>query len=211
MLDGNIAFDFAAPGEDASADATVTNEPAQQPGKKRKCAAKSAAAAEVPAGAAVPVADDCDDTEGLRTRLAALEAENERLRKRAKLDKVDEKKEARRQRREQAKAKRVAAKVARAAERQRTAEEAAASQAREECQRRVDVSAWDRFELHEQLMRVLAASGFGEPTPVQQECLLPAIKGRCDVIGAAQTVRVGGWALQRAACFAFCPPPRAGA
>jgi ATP-dependent RNA helicase DDX24/MAK5 len=28
---------------------------------------------------------------------------------------------------------------------------------------------------------------FTDPTPIQNDCLNPAIKGRCDVIGAAET------------------------
>ena len=51
----------------------------------------------------------------------------------------------------------------------------------------VDVSSWLQFDLHPKLLRGLQDLGFSEPTPIQSECLNPAIKGRCDVIGAAET------------------------
>ena len=34
--------------------------------------------------------------------------------------------------------------------------------------------------------------GFSMPTPIQEACLMPAIQGRRDIIGAAQTVGVSG-------------------
>ena len=52
----------------------------------------------------------------------------------------------------------------------------------------VDMSAWKPFELHPLIQGVLETLGFTTPTPIQQECLLPAIRDRRDVIGAAQTV-----------------------
>ena len=50
-----------------------------------------------------------------------------------------------------------------------------------------DVSNWLQFDLHPKLLRALQDLGFTDPTPIQNECLNPAIKGRCDVIGAAET------------------------
>ena len=50
-----------------------------------------------------------------------------------------------------------------------------------------DVSAWFEFDLHPLIMRAIQDCGFTTPTPIQRECLLPATKGRCDIIGAAQT------------------------
>ena len=50
-----------------------------------------------------------------------------------------------------------------------------------------DVSAWFEFDLHPLIMRAIQDCGFATPTPIQRECLLPATKGRCDIIGAAQT------------------------
>ena len=32
--------------------------------------------------------------------------------------------------------------------------------------------------------------GFAAPTPIQEACLMPAIRGRRDIIGAAQTVKI---------------------
>ena len=49
-------------------------------------------------------------------------------------------------------------------------------------------NAWQQFELHASLEGALLAQGFLSPTPIQEACLMPAIRGRCDVIGAAQTV-----------------------
>lgn len=68
-----------------------------------------------------------------------------------------------------------------------------------------DMSAWSRFCLHPKLEAALAAQGFSSPTPIQDAVLLPAIRDRRDVIGAAQTgsgktlafglpiLQVGGW------------------
>ena len=50
-----------------------------------------------------------------------------------------------------------------------------------------DVSGWLEFDLHPKLLRALQDVGFTDPTPIQREVLNPAIKGRCDVIGAAET------------------------
>ena len=50
-----------------------------------------------------------------------------------------------------------------------------------------DVSNWLEFDLHPKLLRALQDMGFTDPTPIQRECLNPAVKGRCDVIGAAET------------------------
>ena len=50
-----------------------------------------------------------------------------------------------------------------------------------------DVSNWLEFDLHPKLLRALQDMGFTDPTPIQREALNPAIKGRCDVIGAAET------------------------
>lgn len=52
----------------------------------------------------------------------------------------------------------------------------------------LDMSAWDAYNLHPGIMRALQQCGFTAPTAIQAACLVPAIEGRCDVIGAAQTV-----------------------
>jgi ATP-dependent RNA helicase DDX24/MAK5 len=49
------------------------------------------------------------------------------------------------------------------------------------------MSAWSQFSLHPKLEAALAAQGFANPTPIQDAVLLPAIRDRRDVIGAAQT------------------------
>lgn len=52
----------------------------------------------------------------------------------------------------------------------------------------IDMSAWSEFDLHPQIAAAISQAGFNKPTPIQQQCLLPAIRDRRDVIGAAQTV-----------------------
>ena len=51
-----------------------------------------------------------------------------------------------------------------------------------------DMSAWSEFDLHSQIAAAISQAGFTQPTPIQEQCLLPAIRDRRDVIGAAQTV-----------------------
>ena len=51
-----------------------------------------------------------------------------------------------------------------------------------------DMSAWSEFDLHPQIAAAISQAGFTQPTPIQEQCLLPAIRDRRDVIGAAQTV-----------------------
>ncbi|GLI61466.1 hypothetical protein VaNZ11_003859, partial [Volvox africanus] len=58
---------------------------------------------------------------------------------------------------------------------------------KQDAQRKLDLSAWKEFELHSDVMAGLAACGFSAPTPIQRECLHPAIRARADIIGAAQT------------------------
>ena len=54
----------------------------------------------------------------------------------------------------------------------------------------MDVSAWEGYGLGPRVLRALASIGFEQPTPIQAECLPPAIRDRRDIIGAAQTVRI---------------------
>ncbi len=54
----------------------------------------------------------------------------------------------------------------------------------------VDMAAWQGLGLGPGVLNAIANLGFAEPTPIQRECLLPAIRDRRDVIGAAQTVCV---------------------
>ena len=48
-------------------------------------------------------------------------------------------------------------------------------------------SAWDEFHLHPLLLHSLHTLGFHTPTPVQAECLPPALIQRRDIIAAAET------------------------
>lgn len=52
----------------------------------------------------------------------------------------------------------------------------------------IDMSAWAEFDLHPHIAAAISQAGFTQPTPIQEQCLLPAIRDRRDVIGAAQTV-----------------------
>ena len=62
--------------------------------------------------------------------------------------------------------------------------------------------AWDAYDLHPGIVAALQRCGFADPTAIQRECLAPAIQGRCDVIGAAQTVRNCGLGVGRVAACA---------
>ncbi len=72
-------------------------------------------------------------------------------------------------------------------------------------QRELPPNAWQQFELHRSMEAALLAQGFSHPTPIQEACLMPAVRGRCDVIGAAQTVRSLPWQVcdpqQECTCF----------
>lgn len=61
----------------------------------------------------------------------------------------------------------------------------------------VDVSAWKELGLGPGVLDAIGQLGFGEPTPIQRKCLLPAIRDRRDVIGAAQTVRAHAGTCRR--------------
>ena len=57
--------------------------------------------------------------------------------------------------------------------------------------------AWQGLGLGPGVVAAIAGLGFQEPTPIQRECLLPAIRDRRDIIGAAQTVNTAAlqWSL----------------
>ncbi len=48
--------------------------------------------------------------------------------------------------------------------------------------------AWHGLGLGPRVIAAIKTLGFDEPTPIQRECMLPAIRDRRDIIGAAQTV-----------------------
>ena len=50
--------------------------------------------------------------------------------------------------------------------------------------------AWQGLGLGSGVIAAIAGLGFEEPTPIQRDCLLPAIRDRRDIIGAAQTVNI---------------------
>ena len=51
----------------------------------------------------------------------------------------------------------------------------------------VDVSAWKELFVPEPILDALKELGFQEPTPIQRQTLPAAIKGRKDIVGAAET------------------------
>ena len=48
--------------------------------------------------------------------------------------------------------------------------------------------------------------GFVQPTPIQQECLQPAVKGRCDIIGRGLHSSTFQLNLSRFGHTYPCPP-----
>ena len=64
--------------------------------------------------------------------------------------------------------------------------------------------AWQGLGLGPRVIAAIATLGFEEPTPIQRECMLPAIRDRRDIIGAAQTVGLGNNPVhQTSTCQAF--------
>jgi hypothetical protein len=57
----------------------------------------------------------------------------------------------------------------------------------EESTSSVDVSAWKELFVPEPILNALRDLGFQEPTPIQRQTLPAAIKGRRDIVGAAET------------------------
>jgi len=52
----------------------------------------------------------------------------------------------------------------------------------------VNMLGWQGLGLGSRVVAAIATLGFEEPTPIQRECMQPAIRDRRDIIGAAQTV-----------------------
>ena len=48
---------------------------------------------------------------------------------------------------------------------------------------------WLRLEVPSVIVRSLVEMGFMSPTEIQKKSIPPAIKDKCDIIGAAETVR----------------------
>ena len=47
--------------------------------------------------------------------------------------------------------------------------------------------AWAQYDLHPLLLKAIRKLRFTSPTPIQEKVLHPAIKGRMDIVGAAET------------------------
>lgn len=154
-------------------------------GKNKKQPKQAAQQGEAGGGAEQPAAAAdgeqpaaAEDVAALKKQLAVLSAENRALKR-------QQKKEARTEKRAAAEAKRKGEKAARRAAAGEAAATVAAAKAA--AASRVDVSAWKDMELHPDILKAIAALGFGAPTQVQAECLPAAVRDRRDVIGAAQT------------------------
>eukprot|EP00106_Octopus_bimaculoides_P007601 XP_014775043.1 PREDICTED: ATP-dependent RNA helicase DDX24-like [Octopus bimaculoides] len=51
----------------------------------------------------------------------------------------------------------------------------------------LDMGAWAHLPVPELVLQAIAEQGFTQPTPIQNECLIPAIEYKQDIIGAAAT------------------------
>eukprot|EP00884_Botryococcus_braunii_P003437 jgi/Botrbrau1/13094/Bobra.0187s0053.1 len=130
-----------------------------------------------------------DTLQDLRKQVAQLQAENAML-KRTKgvhdsrlLSSSKAKKKSKKQR--------CGIATARSARQAQDAEEAASLATIGELdtqeEPKTNVLAWERFALAPSIMRGLSQLGFERPTPIQEACLIPAMRDRRDIIGAAQT------------------------
>ncbi len=122
----------------------------------------------------------------LTAKIAALEAENLALKKSSTPDAAA--KPAKKQKAAKAAKRTAAAKPTAAAAPADAESEDDASEA-------VDITAWSDFNLHPKIAQAIRQAGFSQPTPIQEQCLLPAIRDRRDVIGAAQTVSAADLAM----------------
>ncbi|XP_029639932.1 ATP-dependent RNA helicase DDX24 [Octopus sinensis] len=50
-----------------------------------------------------------------------------------------------------------------------------------------DMGAWAHLPVPEPVLQAIAEQGFTQPTPIQNECLIPAIEYKQDIVGAAAT------------------------
>ncbi|EFA81919.1 putative RNA helicase [Heterostelium album PN500] len=58
---------------------------------------------------------------------------------------------------------------------------------KEDEQEKVDISAWNQYDLDPLLVKGLKALGYGEPTEIQSQVIPAALKNGLDIIGAAET------------------------
>lgn len=183
------------PGDEEGADLEAILEANEEPTavstpkrKKAKVALPSAKSQhETPAVAPKAVAGE-DKLAMLTAKIAALEAENSVLKSQGTTQAA---KPAKRNNKEV-----KAAKASSTAAPQPAESTAAAAS--------VDISAWSNFDLHPKIAQAIAQAGFTHPTPIQEQCLLPAIRDRRDVIGAAQTVRFANPASWCQTCSFAC-------
>merc|ERR1719348_1483917 len=50
-----------------------------------------------------------------------------------------------------------------------------------------DMNEWKELFVCEEIIKVLAEKGFSSPTPIQRMTLAAALKGKMDIVGAAET------------------------
>ena len=167
QADNDADLDIIDAELDAQPATDIPDTSEQQKPKRAKTADKSAAKSKEKASAVKPA-----DLAALTAKVAALEAENSALK-------------AERQPASQKSAKK--SKGAKAASETPVlpatsdAEPIASTET-------IDLSPWSQFEFLPKILQAIAEAGFSNPTPIQEQCLLPAIRDRRDVIGAAQTV-----------------------
>lgn len=181
-------------------------EPASKKGKKQQqqkgAKNKTAAAWDTESGKKrkhTAAAADGDDVTALKAKLQQLEAENKALKRQrnqtgptaaavgsAADDKKQQRKQAKKQQRlEKLRQRRDLAKQQKRQQQQQQREQE--QQQNADAEPEIDMSAWERFDLHPDLVKALARQGFSAPTPIQDAVLEPAVRDRRDVIGAAQT------------------------
>ena len=164
-------------------DAQATDKEGQRSSNKAKAADTPSKKAKHGGEAAKPPSES-SKLAALEAKIATLEAENSALKAHGSGEAVKPVKEK--------KAAKSAAKTT-----VTTAPEGQQPAAKEE---QVDISAWSQFELHAKIAAAIAEAGFTQPTPIQEQCLLPAIRDRRDVIGAAQTVSSAMHAQKQPRC-----------
>eukprot|EP00775_Hariotina_reticulata_P001872 gene1872-2209_t len=119
--------------------------------------------------------------EGVRPSLQSQGLSRKQRKLKQNKQKAEQRKQLRLEKAKQAKQAKQLQKTAKAAELK------ANDSSEQQQQQHIDMTAWARFNLHPDLQAALAALGFSSPTPIQDAVLLPAIRDRRDIIGAAET------------------------
>ena len=166
------------PGDEEGAELEAILEANEEPAaasvpKKKKAKPSSAKAQDHTPARSTALAPSGNKLAVLTAKIAALEAENSALKSQGTFESA---KPAKKKKKDSKATKLSAAAASNPTEPTNIAET-------------VDISAWSDFDLHPKIAQAIAQAGFTQPTPIQEQCLLPAIRDRRDIIGAAQTVR----------------------